>query len=96
MAAKENKTVVRVETTYWHDDKGAYFKKSLKLLKRKSRGFNVLLDSCQNCGSDEVGRILNINDVKDGIYEVVAVNVSRDIESGYVDDWDLELVKFTD
>jgi hypothetical protein len=96
MQNKENKTVVRVETTYWHDEKGAYFKKSLKFLKRKSHGFNVLLDGCQNGGSDEVGRILNINDVKDGIYEVAVVNVSRDIESGYVDDWDLELVKFTE
>lgn len=92
---KENQVVVRVETTFWHDARGAYKKKSLKVLKRKSFGYNYLLEECSMVGTyDCLMNITNLDNVLDGIYEVVVCNVSRDWESGYVDDWDLKLVPF--
>lgn len=92
---KECQTVVRVITTCWADNKGAHTKRSLNVLKRKSFGFNILEDECSNIGAEEaMGNILNLYDVKDGIYEIITCNISRDIESGYVDDWDLKLIPF--
>lgn len=92
---KEHQTVVRVATSSWHDGKGMHTKRSLNFLKRKSFGFNILKDECDNIGAGDVAQnIVNLHDVPDGIYELVAINVSRDIESGYVDDWDLKLIPF--
>lgn len=92
---KEDQVVVRIDTTYWHDKNGAYFKKSLKILKRKSFGYNYLLEECSMSGSYEcISRIIGIDSLPDGVYEVVVCNVSRDYETGYVDDWGLKLVPF--
>lgn len=92
---KECQTVVRVVTTSWHDGKGLHTKRSLNLLKRKSFGFEILKEECDNIGADDAARnITNLHEVPDGVYELVAVNVSRDVETGYVDDWDLKLIPF--
>lgn len=90
----KSRTVVKVVTSYWCDKRGVYSKRSFKVLKRKSFGYNLLLEECAYIGTDVVKRILNFNDVEDGIYEVVICNISRDWESGQIDDWDLELVEF--
>lgn len=92
---KENQTVVRVETSCWHDASGAYKKKSLKVLKRKSFGYNHILHECNMLGTyDCLRSITNLDDVPDGIYEVVVCNEHKDWETGCVDDWDLKLVPF--
>lgn len=92
---KEHQTVVRVVTTSWLDGKGLHTKRSLNVLKRKSFGQNYLQEECSAIGAEEaVASIINLEEVKDGIYEVIVCNVSRDIESGYVDDWDLKLIPF--
>lgn len=92
---KKNQVVVRINTTYWYDKNGAYFKKSLKILKRKSFGYNYLLEECRMAGSyDCISRIAGIDSLPDGVYEVVVCDVSRDYETGYVEDWDLKLVPF--
>ena len=90
---KKCQTVVRVVTTSWMDGKGLHTKRSLNILKRKSFGYNILEDECSNIGADDAAlKILNLHEVKDGIYEVIACNVYRDIETGCVDDWDLKLI----
>ena len=92
---KEHQTVVRVVTTSWTDKKGAHTKRSLNILKRKSFGYNALEDECNNIGAQgAMENILNLWEVKDGVYEVIVCNISRDIETGYVDDWDLKLIPF--
>jgi len=92
---KESQTVVRVVTNSWLDKKGLHTKRSLNLLKRKSFGFNILEEECSAVGScDAASNITNLQDVKDGVYELIACNISRDIENGYVDDWDLKLVPY--
>lgn len=90
---KEDKIVVRLSTTYWHDIHGAYLKKSLRVLRRKSFGYNHLLEDCSAVGAcDALNRIIGIDSLPDGIYEVVICNESRDYETGDLCDWDLKLV----
>ncbi len=92
---KEDQTVVRVVTTAWHDSKGLHTKRSLKLLKRMSFGFDILQDECMNVGAGEAANnISNLHEVTDGIYELIACNINRDYESGYIDDWELMLVPY--
>ena len=87
--------VVRVTTNSYFDKKGLYSKKSIKFLKRKSFGFNILDEDAKGIGADNViSRIINLNKVDDGIYEVITINQSRDWETGYVDDYDYELVEY--
>jgi hypothetical protein len=90
----KDRTIVRLTTTFWHDQKGAYCKKGLTVLKRKSFGENVLLEECSNAGSDMLGKIINFWESRDGVYEIIVCNVSRDWETGYVDGWELKLVPF--
>lgn len=90
----DNRTIVKLKTDFWHDKNGAYCKKSLKVLKRKSRGHNILLEECSMTGSVAIGSILNFNEAKDGIYELIQCNISKDWETGHVDDWDLKLIPF--
>jgi len=92
---KECQLVVRIITTSWMDTKGLHTKRSLNTLKRKSFGYNILEDECSNIGAHDTAlNILNLHEVIDGVYEVVACNISRDIETGYVDDCDLKLIPF--
>lgn len=92
---KEHQTVVRVVTTAWLDKKGLHTKRSLNVLKRKSFGQNCLEEECSAIGAEEaIANVININEVEDGVYEVIVCNVSRDFESGCVDDWELKLVPF--
>ena len=41
------------------------------------------------------GYLIGLGDVEhNGLYTINATNISRDWESGYVDDYDLELVRY--
>ena len=89
----ENICVVRLTTSAWSDSRGVHLKKSLKFLKRKCKGYNILDEDCGMTGAEEViPRIINIDSVSDGVYRVVTCNESRDWESGCVDDYDYKLV----
>jgi hypothetical protein len=87
--------VVRVKTSYWNDGRGLHTRKSLTYLKRKCRAFNFLAEDAEAVGAYQVmPRIINLDEVGDGVYEVITVNVSRDYESGYVEEWDYKLVPY--
>jgi len=90
-------TVVRVSINSWFSGGSLHYKKSLSVLKRKSFGYEILEDECSNIGATEVVlKIINFNQVEVGLYELVAFNISRDRESGCVDDWDLKLIPYED
>lgn len=36
-------------------------------------------------------RIVNLQQCKDGVYEITMCNVAKDWETGYVDSWDYRL-----
>lgn len=87
--------VVRVRTSWYHDNKGMHMKKSLTLMKRKSQGHNWVWEDLSNIGAEEVmPRIDNLMEVEDGLYEIEMINASRDYETGYLDDWDYKLIKY--
>ena len=88
-----SRCTVRVKTAAWADKRGLHTKKSLTFLRRRCEGFNVLDEDASAIGAEEVLlRILNLDEVEDGIYEVVVCNESHDYETGYVDDYDYRLV----
>ena len=91
----ENRCVIRLKTSCWADKNGVYKKRSLTFLKRKSIGWNVLKDDVDNIGAEEaILAIENLDHSPDGIYEVVVCNLSRDWETGYVDNYDLKLIPY--
>jgi len=92
---KENQSVVRLKTNVWCDSKGLHFRKDLQFLKRLSFGYQIIEEDASNIGAlDTFQQIINIDECVDGIYEVVVCNESHDYESGYVDGYDLKLIKF--
>lgn len=92
---KEVLVIVRLTTTYWNNNKGLYQRKNINFLKRKCKGFNFIEEDCGMTGAAEViDRIINLNKCDDGIYKVIICNERKDWESGVIDDYDYQLVKF--
>lgn len=92
---KQSRLVVRVSTSTWQDKNGLYSRKNIKFLKRKSLGFNMLLEEADSIGAEDVvASITNLNDVGDGVYEVIVCNEYREWESGLVEDWDYKLIPY--
>jgi len=91
----ENSCVVKLKTSTWNDSRGLHIKKSITYLRRKCVGFNFLEEEVSAIGPEEAARsIINLDECKDGIYEVVICNETHDWESGIVDGWSLKLVPF--
>lgn len=92
------KVVVRKVTDYWKDSRGAlHMKISLLPQKKKSKGYNWLAEDTLSCEVMEImPTILNLNEVEDGVYEAVMCNISRGIEYGELDSYDIELVPYTE
>jgi len=87
--------IVRVRSSYWHDNKGIYSKKEIKRLSRKSIGPDFLVEEASNVGASETfPLIINLHECEDGIYEVITVNITRDYETGYADGWDFKLIPY--
>lgn len=93
----ENRVFIRLRTASWYDGKSLHVKRSLTFLKRQCSGYNFLDDDLRSGGAEDVAlTFTNLYECEDGIYEVVHCNVSRDWESGIVDDWDYKLVPFVE
>lgn len=89
----KSRSVCRLKTTMWADGRGAYIKKSITFLKRRSIGYGVLEDIYAIGAEEVLTRIVNLDECDDGIYEVIIINVSHDWETGYVDDYDYKLIE---
>ena len=89
IAMTKHKTIVKLRTEYYRDSRSAYIKKVLTTLKRKSIGYDLLLEDIDNCDVEYVLQgITNLYDVPDGTYELQTTNHSRDWETSTVQDWD--------
>ena len=89
--------IVRLSRSYWHHEEGMYCKVSLRYLKRKCQGYNLLKeDAYISSAIDVMPKIVNLDKCDDGIYQVVSCNVSTDWETGYVDDYDYQLIPWKD
>lgn len=87
--------VVKLVTSSWCDKRGLHIRRDLLAVKRKSSGHQCLEEDCSMISPDEVWpRIVNLNECKDGLYEVVICNEWKDWETGYVEDYDYRLVAF--
>jgi hypothetical protein len=85
--------IVRLRTNTWSDSKGLHSKKSLRFLRRRCKGHNLLEEDSKAIGADEIWpRIINLDTCEDGVYQVVTCNESRDYETGSIDDYDYELI----
>jgi len=86
--------VVRLTTSVWHDKNGVHIDKTLRFLKRKCVGYNILYEDCCMAGAaDVVKNITNLNECKDGVYQVVTCNESSDWETPHIlDDYDYKLI----
>jgi hypothetical protein len=87
------KVVVRLTTESYQTQNGFALKKNFTFLKRKCEGFNFVDEELKMVGADEaIRKIINLNKVEDGIYQIITVNELTDWETGYLDDWDFELI----
>lgn len=91
----ERREVVKLVTSSWNDNRGLHIRRDLIPVKRKSIGHSCLEEDCKMIGSDEVWpRIINLNECKDGVYQVVLCNEHCDYESGDIEDYDYKLIPF--
>lgn len=89
-----NECIVRLTTNVWCNSNGVHIKKSLRFLKRKCKGYNILDEDCQMIGADGVmKRIINLHNCKDGVYEVITCNEFACWETPHIiEDYDYKLV----
>jgi len=87
------KCVVRLITSEFKTTSGYVLQKKLVPLKKKSNGYQCLQEDFSN-GEEILRQITNIYAVEDGIYEVRMCQLERDWETGYLEDWKLELVPY--
>ena len=90
----ENRTIVRIQDSYYKTYRGVAFKREMNVLKRKSVGCN-LVEECFDDVECDICRIQNFDAEPPGIYEVMVCNESRDWETGWLDDWEYKLVPFS-
>jgi len=89
--------VVRLITSRFFTSRGIAVRKDLRFLKSKCSGHNFLDEDAAMVGTDcVIRRITNIDSCKDGIYRVDMINIKKDWETGYVDDWDYVLTPYTE
>lgn len=92
---KQHREVVRLRTSYWQDKRGIHIKKDLIPMRKMSFGYQILEEDAPIAGVDQLVRhIVNLHELKDGLYESVTCNESRDWETGYVDEYDYKLIPF--
>lgn len=88
-------SVLRVKTTYWKTKRGIHTRRDITTLKKLSSGYQILEEDSDSFGVDEVmQKIVNLHEVEDGLYEVTLVNKGYDWETGYLDDYDYELIPY--
>ena len=91
----KSKTIVKITTEYYHNNKYAFVKKKLTALKRKS-GYILLLEECDNINTKEVlSNIVNLFDVEDGVYELtITCNHKNNYQLGTLDGYSFKLVEY--
>ena len=89
---KDVTCTVRLTTSYYHRGDSYVHQRNIRVLK-KATTFDLLAEEASMVGVDEaLQNILNLNECEDGIYHLVVCNESRDIETGYIDDWSFKLI----
>jgi len=66
------------------------------LQRHSTDGYSVLDDQLENLGSEAIVHLPKDGLIEGRLYESRATNVSRDWETGYPDDWDVEIFEVTE
>jgi hypothetical protein len=90
------RTVVRLSTNVYMRGDALVQERRIYTLKRKSIGYNVFEDDLEMIGTEVWNSIKDINNTPDGKYIIDMCNMSRDWESGTIDEWDLCLTPYTE
>lgn len=86
--------VLSVKTEAYQRGGVHHFGKSMRVLKRLTT-YDILGETVDSIGAEEAYMsIINLSDIDDGLYQIVACNVSRDWETGAIDDWDFKLIPY--
>ena len=93
-----NICVVRLTTSVWNDGSAVHIKKTLRYLRRKCSGYNILDEDCSNVGADLVVKnIINLDECEDGVYKVITCNEWAAWETPHIiEDYDYKLIPFTE
>ena len=95
--AKQRRVVYKADVQHCTTKRGVLFSVRLNKMARMS------CKGCDRCGglADDLSNInanwsiIGIESAKSGkLYEIKMVNMSTDWETGYVDEWDLQLVPY--
>lgn len=94
LESKKNKTIVRISRNYFRNRKGEFVKQTkISPLKRKCTGQQLIEYDYDNVDCEYIiDRIINLEELKDGIYELIPINLGTDFETGYIQDYDYKLV----
>jgi hypothetical protein len=88
-----SKSVVRLSTSYWITNGSLRRTQSITVMRRQSVGYQPIEEDASNIGVNEVfSKIVNLDGLVDGLYEVILCDESHDWETGYLDDYNYKLV----
>jgi len=94
--ATKCRCIVRLKTSFWKSERGLHTRQDITFMRKLSFEYQVLEENAANIGAKGVlEKIVNLAECEDGLYEVVTCNPSTDWETGYIDDYDYELVPFS-
>lgn len=87
--------VVKVVTSYYRKgNNGLRIQKDVYTLKRKTFGWDILNEEIMSTEGEYIWK--QLYQLEDGLYECYVCNVSKDWETGIVDDWDIGFRRIED
>ena len=88
--------IVRISRNYFQTKTGEFVSEvRMRVMKKLSFMRQVFEEDFSCCGPEDViDRIINLNEVNPGLYEMITVNQTTDRETGYVDGWDYKLIPY--
>jgi hypothetical protein len=87
---KKDRCIVRLTTSIWSDKRGLHIKKDINYLNKLCIDFNILKeDSLMIGANDVVSKIINLDECKDGTYEIITCDFDLNKE-----DYNYKLIPF--
>lgn len=92
------RTVVRLSTSSWANNRGVFIKKHVRILRGKTNTNEPLFeyDVEMSGAEDAIKLIVNLYSVSDGVYELKTINQYSDPETGHMEDWRFKLVPYVE
>jgi hypothetical protein len=89
----DNQDIVSIKTEYYKRGKRFYASKVITPIVSLSKG-HTITDEVNDYGLAVLDLITNLYEVEDGYYQIVINNISRDYETGHIDDYDFKLYPY--